>query len=83
MADDFDLADFGESFNPVAHLFGPQHRAGIGRRNIQRRQFQAALARRRLLEDQIFVLIGVARRFLDLVGQMTLDSSAAKAAVKL
>ena len=64
VANDFNLAHFRH----VAEVFAfaaPSSFSGVDLRHIQRRQFLAALAGRRLLEDQTFVLIDVARGLAD------------------
>ena len=64
VANDFDFADFGEAFDfaarESAEFFG-----GVNRGDIERRQFDAAFARRGFFEDQPFVLRDVAARFCD------------------
>ena len=65
MAEDFDFADFWETLD----AFGAQTRAQgfrwIGGRDIQRWEFECALAGRGFLEDQAFVLARMARCFFD------------------
>ena len=70
VAEHFDLADLGHSFNAVARVLGAQHALRIHRRHVQRRQLDAALSRSRFLEDQPLVLAGMAARFFDPVGQV-------------
>src|ERR1700719_657259 len=65
VANDFDFADFGESRNALVAMSLPESLGGIDARDVERRQFETALARRGLLEDEAFVLVGVARSFLD------------------
>src|SRR5258708_16249954 len=65
VAENFDLADFGKSFDTRAPVIGTESLGGIGGGYVERRQFERALTRRRLLEDQPFTLVGVARGFLD------------------
>ena len=57
VADDFDLADFGEAFDTVAAMAGAQSLCRISGRNVERRQLEGALAGRGFFEDQAFVLI--------------------------
>ena len=60
VANDFDLAHFGH----VAEIFSlrcTEKLRSIDFRHIERRQLPRGLARRRLLEDQAFVLIDVER----------------------
>ena len=65
VADHFDFADFGKSFDRVAREFAAQRFGRIDRRNVQRRKLHAALSRRGLLEDQPFVLADVLARLRD------------------
>ena len=75
MADDFDFADFGESRNLLAGVVRAQRRLRVHGRHIERREFDAALAGRRLFEDQPFVLADVAASFLDAIGQSKFSSN--------
>ncbi len=65
MANDLDFADFREPADAFAAVIFAERLRGIDARDVERRQFKGALAWRRLLENQAFVLIGVARCFLD------------------
>ena len=69
MADHFDFADFGKSLDRVADIVRAQRRARVHRRHIERREFDAALAGRGLLEDQPFVLADVTSGFFDSIGR--------------
>ena len=69
VADHFDLADFGKSFDGFAHVVRAQRRARIHGGHIERRQLEPALAGRGLLEDQPFILADVPPRFFDAIGQ--------------
>src|SRR5215470_17754678 len=62
MSDDFDFADLGHHAQVLA-LGAPKKFRGVDFRDIQRRQLPRSLARRRLLEDQPFVLIDVTGGF--------------------
>ena len=55
MADDFDLAQLRQQARRLAVRIA-QQRCGVNFRHIERRQLVSLLARRRLLEDQAFVL---------------------------
>ncbi len=69
VADHFDLADFGKSFDALAHVIGAQRGPRVHGGHVQRRQLETALAWPGLLEDQPFILADVASRFFDSIGQ--------------
>src|SRR5580693_3722205 len=79
VANHFDFTDFGEIFHAAAAMTCAKSLRGIDRRYVERRQFERALAGRGFLEDQPFVLIGVPRRFFDLVTHCVLVVSLAYA----
>ena len=79
VANHFDFTDFGEIFHAAAAMTCAKSLRGIDCRHVERRQFERALAGRGLLEDQPFVLIGVPRRFFDLVTHCVLVVSLAYA----
>ena len=59
VADHFDLADFRKALDRVAHVVGAEQLRRIHRRDVERRQLNAALAGSRFLEDQALVLADV------------------------
>src|SRR5579859_3908588 len=59
VADDFDLADFGEVFYTVGSVVRTQRFRGICGWDVERRQFERAFAGRGLFEDESFVLVRV------------------------
>jgi hypothetical protein len=59
MPNHFDFADFGKSFDCVACEFFAERLRWVHGGHIERRKLHPALAGRRLLEDQPFVLAGV------------------------
>ena len=65
VADHFDFADFGEAFDGIAREGGAERGGGVDRRDVERRQFHAALAGSGMFEDQPFVLADVRARFAD------------------
>jgi hypothetical protein len=67
VANDFDLANFGEIFDAMAAVICTESFCGIDCGHVERRQFERAFTRRGPFEDESFVLICVSRRFLDLV----------------
>ena len=66
----------GKSFDAFAAVVRAERFARVHGRHVERRQFECALARRRLLEDQPFVLIDVARAFLILSFILSVESVA-------
>jgi hypothetical protein len=66
MAQHFNLADFRKSFDAFAPMTRAQRLRSVNCRNVQRRELKRAFAGRGLLEDQAFVLAGVAGCFFDL-----------------
>ncbi len=70
VANDFDFAYFRESLNALLAVILAQRLGGVHARNVERRQFKGALARRGFLEDESFVLVGVARSFFDFRAQV-------------
>jgi hypothetical protein len=69
MADDFDLTDFGESIDAIACIGLAQCISGAHWGHVKWGKLDPALAGRRLLEDQTFVLADVAPRLFDSIGQ--------------
>src|SRR5271168_4399057 len=67
VADDFDLADFRETFDRCAGKFRTENGDRVDRRNVERRQFHPAFAGKGMLEDQPFVLAGVRAHFADVM----------------
>src|SRR5712664_146945 len=65
VAQHFDLAHFGKSFDAFAAIIRSQGLRWIGRGHIERRQFERPLSGGRFLEDQSFVLIGMRCGFLN------------------
>jgi len=66
VANNLDLAHFGQRGRVLADRVAKQF-LGVDSRNIERREFVRLLPRRRLLEDQVFVLADVRSSFLDSV----------------
>ena len=60
----------GKSFDAFANVGRAQCGARVHSRHVERRKLDAALAGRRLFEDQPFVLADVAPRFFDAIGQL-------------
>src|SRR6266403_6329515 len=65
VAENFDLTHFGEPFDAPVAMIRAESLGGIGGGYVEWRQFERALSGRRLLENQPFTLVGVARGFLD------------------
>ena len=65
VADDLKLAHLGHLAQVFAFA-GSEQLSSIGRRDIERREFVALLARRGFFEDQTFVLAGVLADLLNL-----------------
>src|SRR5260370_25469824 len=65
VAENFDLADFGKSFDTRAPVIGTESLGGIGGGYGEGRQIEPAPSPRRLLEDQPLPLVGVGRSSLD------------------
>src|SRR5215470_10622010 len=65
VADDFDFADLEKVFNTLAAVKPAERPGWVGGGHVERGQLEGAFAWRRLFENQAFILIGVARRFLD------------------
>src|SRR6266849_4649151 len=74
VADDFDLADLGHVAEILALLLAQQLRR-IHFGDIERRQLPRGFARRRLLENQSFVLADVTRGFAGDVLRLHLTTS--------
>src|ERR1700722_8077241 len=70
MAQYLDLAAFREPLNSVPALARPKRRRGNNCGNVQGRQIKRPLSRRGLFEDESFVLVDVARRFLHFSGHL-------------
>src|ERR1700730_7635042 len=69
MADDFDLADFGESLDAFADIGRAQRCTRVDGGHVERGKLDPAFTGRRLLKDQPFVLVDVTPRFLNSIGQ--------------
>src|SRR6266849_10544158 len=58
VAENFDLTHFGEPFDAAVAMIRAESLGGIGGGYVEWRQFERALSRRRLLENQPFALVG-------------------------
>src|SRR5579872_5634704 len=67
VANHFDFADFWESLDAAARKLRAQFLYRVDGGHVERRKFDAALSRNRLLKNQAFILADMAAGLLDSV----------------